>query len=170
MEYYFNPNGFIYRRHFWLFLIILTWWLFETLSYKHYFLFAFLLLFIAVVIVPKYVVKLRIWISKKPLLTVNEFYLLDHQQNKKYYWNDIEEIVADRDQLLIEFKEITKNLNANEKQPKQHFFKRIWDGLLSRHADFSFYISDLAIDDRQVFLDTLDDYSIKAMDLEIPEQ
>ena len=104
------------------------------------------------------------------MLTVNEFYLLDHQQNKKYYWNDIEEIVADRDQLLIEFKEITKNLNANEKQPKQHFFKRIWAGLLSRHADFSFYISDLAIDDRQVFLDTLDDYSIKAMDLEIPEQ
>lgn len=61
----------------------------------------FFFIFFWSLFLPQLLTVLYFVLLKKPIFTANELYIYDHYEGIKYYWEDIEEIVADLDNIEV---------------------------------------------------------------------
>ncbi|BAU54744.1 hypothetical protein MgSA37_02922 [Mucilaginibacter gotjawali] len=109
------------------------------------------------------------YVINKPMLTINESYIFDHFNDRKYYWTDIEDIVATgpRDLLQIYLYE-PKIYPRTITTPIEKFLQSI---IKRKPKPNDSYFIDLSMvnfgwDKYDQFVDALNDYSIKAEGIE----
>jgi hypothetical protein len=102
------------------------------------------------------------WVSGKPRFIVNDSYIHDCLNERLYYWEDIEDAVAEYDYLKINLYQTQKHpirLYSFWSRPFCYGFSKKSKGKIS----FYIYIGALNVNNEE-FLETLNNYSIAAED------
>jgi hypothetical protein len=101
-------------------------------------------------------------VLNRPILTANDNFVFDHYQGVKYYWEDIDEIVADYETLHVQLNEPRKYIN-------QIPYYRLIDSLKYRlfkiKPDFSIdmYLIKIKKGENKLFLEKLDECSLASI-------
>lgn len=100
---------------------------------------------------------------KKPIFTANEYYVFDHFENIKYYWDDIDEIVAEENLLVVQLDDPAKYY-SEIKVPflkfKAFLKHKVFRRKLTYYIDLD--LIDIKKGKHKMFVDTLNDLSIPA--------
>ena|SRR6185437_1699544 len=125
---------------------------------------AYIYLFLLIaLILPRLIKFFYFGIRKKLVLTVNKSFIFDHYENIKYYWDDIHEVIASGDYLLIKLYEPEKYLNKFD-NPVRRFLKKAGYQLFKIKPSYSINLDiiDIRKEELKKFLDTLNAFSIAA--------
>ena len=120
---------------------------------------------------PFLVKHIAFYVINKPMLTINESYIFDHYNDRKYYWNDIEDMIVTGpcDLLQIYFYE-PKIYPRTITNPIEKFLPSIIKRKPKRNDSYFIDLSMVTFrwDKYDQFVDALNDYSIKAEDIKNP--
>jgi hypothetical protein len=103
-------------------------------------------------------------VLKKPILTINERYLYDHNCKIRYWWKDIEEIYEKRGFLFIGLY-CPKDYLDKIDEPIVRFVANLRFKLNRTKTLFFIHLETVEVDPNEL-LEILDDYSVKAINLE----
>jgi len=162
MDYYLKPSQIIFSWRTFLFLITLLdfFLILGDINHTHNYVRLALLFLTAVLWIFPIARLLFVWLQKTPVLTVNNVFIYDHLSDRKYYWEDVEDALAEEDYLRI-------TLNENPKHPIRpynnvnRFMLKIFSRKPKKMTSFYIYIYVLDVI-RDEFLETLNNLSIAA--------
>jgi hypothetical protein len=102
-------------------------------------------------------------VKNKPAFTANISFIFDQYQNTKYYWEDIEEVIASDDYLQIKLTEPLKYLDKIG-NPSRKFMKKLGYKLFKIKPSYSINIGILNIEKGgdEEFVEALNQFSITA--------
>jgi len=157
MTYYLKFGKIFYNQLFW-FSYAIIWIVKDSNRFSYWDL---IFVFLGAITFPRLVILTYFKLLKKPVLIANDLYIFDCYKNIKYYWEDIDEIIATDDYLQITLCNPVKYLNKIGNPffrlvaiVKYRFFKT--------KSLFSINLNILGIEKgkNKEFLDTLNDYSL----------
>ena len=162
MDYYLSPGKIILSIRTFLFLCsvgtaILA---FKNINISHDYFVPVCWLIIAIGWIFPIAQLLYVWLLKRPALTVNKDFIIDHLREKKYYWVDVKEAVADNNYLTFDLYEPGKYFD----KPTNRFDRwmhKIFSKSLKAKPSFYFDIYLLDVE-RDEFLEILNNFSIAA--------
>jgi hypothetical protein len=124
----------------------------------------YIYLFLLITLVLPWLIKFFYFgIRKKLVLTVNGSFIFDHYENIKYYWDDVEEVIASGDYLHIKLYEPEKYLDKCQ-NPFRRFLKKKVYQLFKIKPSYGINLDIINIkkDEQKKFLDTLNAFSMTA--------
>ncbi|MEO3406917.1 hypothetical protein AAFN85_23580 [Mucilaginibacter sp. CAU 1740] len=101
---------------------------------------------------------IKLALKKQPLLEANEVWLHDCVSGRKFYWDDIEEVINDKSVLEIKIYDPEPYLSAPKGLFRRWFFKKESKKVFK--IDLSYLKANF-----ENLTNTLNDFSIKAMEL-----
>ncbi|MCR8556665.1 hypothetical protein KXD93_03385 [Mucilaginibacter sp. BJC16-A38] len=101
-------------------------------------------------------------VLKQPILTANDTYVFDHFERMKYYWEDIDEIVADDEKLQVQLHDPRKYVNQI---PYYRLIDLLKYKVFKIKPDFSIdmHLIKIKKGEHKLFLEKLDECSIASM-------
>jgi len=163
MIYKFKFNGFLFTWQFWYLLGMFCWSIIRGIWFHDYYFAGYILLMVFTFLLPGFIKRVKFWRTKEPALTVNDYFVEDHFRNRQYFWKDIKEIVSDARFLRVELYDLQPYI---DRYRKPNALQRKWPKIFRRSKIFAIDIINLKIENEETLLDTLDDYSEKALELE----
>jgi hypothetical protein len=156
MTYYVKLGKYFFIQLFWL--IYSSIWVYKGYKFIYWDL---IFATFAVIVIPKILSAVYLKLFKKPAITVNEDYIFDHYKIMKYYWEDIDEVIASDAMLDIRLKEPQKYFKKI-KNPFRIIFILLKYKVFKNQSLFTIDVQLLDIEKgkNKAFLDKLDELSI----------
>ena len=101
---------------------------------------------------------IKLALKKEPLLEANEIWLYDYVSGRKFYWDDIEEVISDNNVLEVKIHNSSQYLSAPKNLFRRLFYKKKSKEVFK--IDLRYLKANL-----ENLTTTLNQFSIKAMEL-----